>query len=212
MTTTEPEQVEPEEFNYTIDEDFIRLQSNGKCGELQESGSRCKSPVVEWFDLDPDRPHPQGPRVGACGTHIRMVGPRVKQTQRRVYDRRVRDYVKEEARRVVRVLRLAGLKLKLNDGLDTMSAYIENPAELLYTLGEFGILDQLGIDVTSVKQCSSEGDRHGRKFPCMEADGHYPGTKHFDWDRFYWDDPKPVEPEPPKEPEVSSQGEGGQLS
>ncbi len=101
---------EPEEFRYQwYDEKFEDLQAAGKCGEMQQTGSRCKSPILEWFDLDPDRPFPAGSRVGSCGTHTKMVGPRVKHMQESVYERRVKNYTENETKRIVRTLRYAGV-------------------------------------------------------------------------------------------------------
>lgn len=224
MTAVEPwEPPQPKEFVYTIEEDFLKLQKAGKCGELQENGKRCQSPVLEWLVLDPDKPATEVNRIGACGTHVRQVGPRLKDLQRNVYDRRIRDYTLDEGRRIIRSLKLLGFKLVTTDNYGKLTTRFENPAEFLYTLGELGILDKLGVDIEAPR-CQSIGKRYGSDRQCMEADGHLErGIRHNDWGDFFWDEPKPEpepEPKPEPKPELPSgfvpvevkTSEGGQFS
>lgn len=206
-----------QEFEYpeATYEAWRNLQAKGKCGEVQNNGARCNSAISEWFDLDPDRPHPVGDRVGSCRMHAKVVGPRITKLQTFVLGMRTVQFMRHENYRMVRALHAVGIKVEIEERgyRDDVNIrlILENPAEFLKAISDLGLAEKIGLDLQNVLRCESK--TQGRKtysggetwYQCMEYQGHYPGSKHTDWEHHSWDDPKP-------EPVRTEGGEGGQFA
>ncbi len=100
----------------------------------------------------------------------------------------------------------------MNNYSKGFSLSLENPGEFLHSLYRLGALAGFGIESFELEPCGAklqEGQGYRQyDYECQEAKGHYPATKHDDWERKTWVDPVP-EPEPVPEPLTEA---GGQFS
>jgi hypothetical protein len=204
------DQDDKEEMVFTFDLGFIQAQEQGKCGEVQGNGARCASTIREWIDLDPDRPWPNGPRVGACGTHIADVARRAINLRDNTFSRRADAYVVDENIRIARTLRKAGVEVYPGTARRPEFRLL-NPGEFLHTLEKLGVLEQFGLSLDE-PQCPAvkvHAWDERRNFRCQEAQDHY--GMHDNWDGTTWEDEVMPEPEPTPVLEAAPD-EGAQFS
>lgn len=174
------------------DEKIWEVQAKGICGERQNNGKRCTNKITEWFNLDPDRPG--AILVGACGVHVKDVGPRVKRHIEDRSNRSLEKWEEAETYRIARAFKALGFQMKLNLGYrsKTPTFSIENPGQFIATLESLGVPERLGLDL-NLEECGVHHPQYDYRF-CREAKGHE--DDHDDWYHYKWKDPEPVVPEP----------------
>jgi hypothetical protein len=131
------------EWDFSPDtERFLKLQTDGKCGNRQNNGKRCTNPIVEYFEVDPDRPGRY--KIGACGVHLKDVQRDLARVQKDRWQRSLRDYEAWQRRRYMFALNRAGIYVKF-EGYRQESMTIEAPGDLAARLLRLGVIDNFDM-------------------------------------------------------------------